>query len=219
MLFYHVSIFIFVIDVIEISQSTTNPNIVQGYFDLSNHGFEFITYDSQALILAEISQSMLTCIQKCNLIAHCRTFNYDTVIKYCRLYEGDADTTGSIVASLSSYLLYGSIRLLPQDFINYGHSCASCPQNRYLTCVNSTCQCQIHTYFDGFVCRSQKFNGSQCSSNIECRQDLNFTCSSNNQCSSKYIKLLYLLVSRCDHFTQFTVVLIRSCEYQQCITK
>jgi len=81
MLFYHVSIFIFVIDVIEISQSTTNPNIVQGYFDLSNHGFEFITYDSQALILAEISQSMLTCILKCNLIAHCRTFNYDTVIK------------------------------------------------------------------------------------------------------------------------------------------
>lgn len=173
-----------------IFQSESSADIWQSaYMDLSNKGFEFSPYDQQALLLFDITQSVSICAQKCFTMTRCRTFNFDLQTKHCRLYEGDQDTTGSVVAALSPESICGSIKLNVKDFLDYGRSCSYCENNRYLTCINSTCQCQLHTYFDGSICRSQKLNGSGCTNNIECRNDMNLICLSNIQCSCKYYSL------------------------------
>jgi hypothetical protein len=85
------------------------------------------------------------------------------------------------------------MKLLAEDFLDYGRSCSYCEESRYLTCMNSSCQCQLHTYFDGSICRTQKLNGSGSTSDIECRNDLNLTCLSNMKYGCKYHNLGILL--------------------------
>ncbi|CAF4439063.1 unnamed protein product, partial [Adineta steineri] len=43
--------------------------------------------------------------------------------KRCRLYEGDIDNTGSIINSQSIQSVVGTIRLITDDFIDYGRPC------------------------------------------------------------------------------------------------
>lgn len=198
MIYFNTHTAIFLYYIIIPLETSANSNIWQAYVQLSDYGLQFSSYDQQAFLHSDIRKSVLACVQKCFTIIKCRTFNYDTVIRYCSLYEGDADTTGLVVPSYSSDSRYGYIQLTVKDFINHGQSCSYCENHRYMTCINSTCQCQIHTYFDGSICRSQKLNGSGCSSDIECRSDMNLTCSSNNQCSCKYtISIVYYFVLIC----------------------
>ena len=165
--------------------SQISSNSWQSYFDLSSKGLEFSPFYPNVLLLFQTTNSMLTCAQLCLSITSCRTFSFDFQNKSCRLYEGDIDRTGLLITSLSSESICGSMRLSPNDFLAIGQSCFSCVNSRYLTCVNSTCQCPLHTYFDGSICRSQKRNGSGCSYDIECRTDLNLTCLWNMYCGCK----------------------------------
>ncbi|CAF1496506.1 unnamed protein product [Adineta steineri] len=161
----------------------TTTNIWQSFFDVSNLGLEFSPADEQALLLLDTTaRSLLNCAQMCQMIARCRTFNYDIQMKHCRLYQGDIDSTGEVVPSVSSESVCGSIKLIMENFADYGGPCSICDGSRYLTCINFTCQCQPNTFFNGSMCRSQKLIGGGCTSDNQCRHDLNLKCLLNNQC-------------------------------------
>jgi hypothetical protein len=159
----------------------------QSVIHLSDVGLEFSPFDEQiSLLLEKNSDSISTCAQVCLMTASCRIFNFEPQMRSCRLYEGEMDGTGSLVNSATSQSICGSIELMIQDFTNYGGACSLCEHDRFLTCLNSTCQCQAHTYFNGSVCPSQKMGGGNCTSNIQCRNDLYLACQSNLQCGCKY---------------------------------
>ncbi|CAF1506503.1 unnamed protein product [Adineta steineri] len=168
----------------------TTTNIWQSIFDVSNLGLEFSPADEQALLLLDTTaRSLLNCAQMCEMIARCRTFNYDIQIKHCRLYQGDIDSTGEVVPSVSSQSVCGSIKLIMENFADYGGPCSICDGSRYLTCINLTCQCQPNTFFNGSMCRSQKLIGGGCTSDNQCRNDLNLKCLLNNQCGFAVVLL------------------------------
>ena len=161
----------------------TIANGSQSYFTVSDNGWEFAPFDENALLLYETnSDSIPSCASECHTLRICRIFNFDGETKHCRLYEGEIDTTGFIVASASRQSVYGSIELVSQDFVDYGLSYSSCEDSRFLTYIDSICQCQLHTYFDGSICRSQKLEYGFCNDYTECRQDLGLTCQVDMQC-------------------------------------
>ena len=93
----------------------------------------------------------------CSLLSstfECRTFNFDKDTKQCQLLEGDTIATGSIIPSSSSPIA-GSIDLLESDYKDYGKSCDHCDEKRFLRCVNNTCDCRQHTYWNGTLCLPQ----------------------------------------------------------------
>lgn len=127
--------------------------------------------------------SLLQCAIKCNQNRQCRTLDYDQLSFVCRLFEGEISTetilTNSIPLSLRiAAILYNSTLAL-QAYLSYSQTCDQCSidGNRYLQCMNNTCQCPLHTYWNGQMCLNQVYNGSNCSSSLSCRQDLNLTCS------------------------------------------
>ena len=174
----------YILMVLPLEVSTFNT---QSVIHLSAVGLEFSPFDEQiSLLLEKNSDSISTCAQICHMTASCRIFNFDPQMRSCRLYEGEMDGTGSLVNSATSQSICGLIELMVQDFTDHGRACSLCEHDRYLTCRNSTCQCQTHTYFNGSVCRSQKLNGGNCTSDIQCRNDLYLACQSNLQCGCKY---------------------------------
>ncbi|CAF4218468.1 unnamed protein product, partial [Rotaria sordida] len=92
----------------------------------------------------------------------------------------------------SSHSYIGIIELSPEHFANQGRPCLFCENSRYLTCINSTCQCQPNTYFNGLMCQSKKLLGAKCNNGTECRLDRNYTCLPRKQCGREYS---YSLVS------------------------
>ena len=153
----------------------------------SDSGFEFLPTDEQALLVyQEIADLQLTCAQSCHSNVLCRIFDFDPQSGRCRIFEGDVATMGSIVGSSSSQSIVGHIDIDSQLFAYQGQPCSFCEGSRYLTCINSTCQCQSHTFFDGSICRSQNLLGTQCTNETQCRMDLNFTCLPRQQCGRKY---------------------------------
>jgi len=159
----------------------------QSSTNLSSNGLEFSPVDQQALLLSiNTANSIFSCTRLCHSNGRCRIFDFDGQSYRCRLFEGNITTMGSIVASSSSQSRVGSIQIRPDQFTNHGQSCSFCQGNRYLTCLNGTCQCPTNTYFDGSICESQKLLGIDCGNTTECRNDLNYTCLSRMQCGRKY---------------------------------
>ncbi|CAF1233147.1 unnamed protein product [Adineta ricciae] len=155
----------------------------QSLFNISDLGQQFSPVNQQALLLSNISaDSSSTCRQACHANIYCWIYDYDGLTKQCRLFEGDVSTMGIISASSSPLSTVGQIQLNKELFASSGLSCSFCAKSRYLTCVNSTCQCLARTYFDGSMCRSQKLLSTQCTSETDCRNDLNLTCLSRKQC-------------------------------------
>ena len=159
----------------------------QLFVELSNMGFQFSPNDEEAVRLLERNANTIAqCAQICHWHALCRTFNFDSQSKRCRLYENDIDETDSVVLTTSVQTVVGSIQMREEDFSNRGLACSACENSRYLVCIGSTCQCQPHTFFNGSVCRSQKTTGGSCTNDLHCRHDLNLTCLSNMQCGCEY---------------------------------
>lgn len=80
----------------------------QSSTNLSNIGFRFVPVNYQALILTEsTSKSLFTCAQTCHSTSRCRIFDYDDQSQWCRLFEGDIATMGSICNSSSSQMRVG----------------------------------------------------------------------------------------------------------------
>ncbi|CAF3813776.1 unnamed protein product [Adineta steineri] len=142
------------------------------------------------LLSTTITNSLKACAIACNQNVLCRIAEYDTSASgQCRLFEGDIDTTGSII-TLSSQSRVGVVQISASLFSQHGFSCGtSCQENRYLTCHNdSTCQCMPHTYWNetASVCMPQSsLLGAPCQQNMSmCREDLGYSCLPSNQCGS-----------------------------------
>lgn len=152
-------------------------------------------------------RSLLRCAMKCNQNRQCRTFDYDQASLVCRIFEGEI-STGSIlnnsVSLVSSRI--GSIRYNTTDtleqYSSYNQTCNQCGigVNRYLQCINNTCQCPPHTYWNGQICLNQVYNGSYCTSSPACRQDFNLTCfNQTSTCIAGTVSLIsnYANISAC----------------------
>jgi hypothetical protein len=144
-------------------------------------GLEYQPNNNVQLISINSIQTKLLCSAQCNQLTTCRIFNYDTVSKRCRLFEGDL-TTGSIILSSSTTSVVGTVQISSNLYSSvYNQSCQFCQQNRYETCsINaSTCQCPGHTYWNGSVCALQLFENETCGQLNSCRSDLNLTCTTD----------------------------------------
>jgi hypothetical protein len=169
------------------SQLQSIPIDWQSSANISSSGFQFSPVNEQALLMFEVTvNSLISCFATCFSSAPCCIFDFDGQSHRCRIFQGNITTMGSIVASSSSQSRVGTIELGSQQFVNHGQPCPLCHRSRYLTCMNSTCQCPTHTFFDGTICQSQKLLGAGCIHNIECRLDLNYACLSSQQCGGKY---------------------------------
>jgi hypothetical protein len=161
----------------------------QCFLSLSDLGMNFSPTDVQAILLSDINvDSIEVCAETCHTNIFCRIFDFDGQSNSCRLFESDAQTMGSIIASSSTLSRVGLMELISQQFSNKGRSCSYCEYSRYLTCINSTCQCPSRTYFDRSICHSQNLIGGQCINETDCRIDLNLTCLPRQQCGGKFYR-------------------------------
>jgi hypothetical protein len=155
-------------------------------FTLSNIGMQFSLINPVQLLDTITSSSLIQCAFACIMfLSNCRTFQFDSSTLQCSLVEGDL-TTGQIIPSTSSSKsIVGTMNLIPEMFTSYGQLCSQCDDNGLFTCINNTCQCSGHSYFDGFICKLQQFTGAECNSTNGCRTDLNLTCLQSFLCGRK----------------------------------
>jgi hypothetical protein len=142
-------------------------------------------------VLGTISnvRSLLQCAMQCNQNYQCRTFDYDESSLVCRQFEGELSTgtvlnNSTLLSSRIGSILYNTTDTL-QLYSSYNQTCDHCgiAINRYLQCINNTCQCPPNTYWNGQMCSNQLYSESSCNSSSACRQDLNLTCSTQtNTC-------------------------------------
>ncbi len=163
-----------------------HSNNMGSLFTLSNMGMQFSFINPVQLLDTITSSSLIQCAFACIMFpSNCRTFQFDSSTFQCRLVEGDL-TTGQIIPSPSSpNSIVSTMNLIPEMFVDYGQPCSQCDDNRLFTCINNTCQCSGHSYFDGFICKLQQFTGAECNSTNECRIDVNLTCLQFFQCGRK----------------------------------
>ena len=155
-------------------------SIYQSMVVFSSMSLEYQPKYAIQLISTTISQSKLRCSETCNQISSCRILDYDSVSQRCRLFEGDL-TTGSIISSSSTTSIVGALRIDSSLYSSiHGQSCQSCQQDRYEACSSNTttCQCPLHTYWDGSICALQLFQNDVCSQPDMCRSDFNLNCGS-----------------------------------------
>jgi hypothetical protein len=155
-------------------------SIYQSNIKFTSTGFEYQPIQNVQLISINTAKTKLRCSAACNQVSSCRIFDYDSVSQQCRLFEGDL-TTGSIISSSSSTSVVGTVRIESTLYSSiHDQSCQSCQENRYEVCsINTTtCQCPMHTYWNGSVCALQLFQNDPCSESDMCRLDLNLNCGS-----------------------------------------
>jgi hypothetical protein len=123
-------------------------------------------------------------IPACNLNIQCRTFDYDSSSLICRLFEGALNTGYTVPAASTSRI--GSLAYTPVLFTTFNQPCSECLESRYLTCSNNTCQCPLHSFWDGNQCENQRYDNASCLNNQWCRNDLlGLFCSVSDVCTSK----------------------------------
>ena len=184
-------------------------SILQSHMDMSSLGKEFQPRNLAQLILRTTMASRLRCSAACNQRPSCRALDFDSTSRRCRLFEGDL-TTGSIVASASATSSVGVVTVSASLFSpTHNQSCSACQESRYETCssVTSRCQCGPHSFWDGSTCSLQRFYGDSCSQVIECRGDLNLTCSvdyygnfskcSLGRCAHNFLHIALLFYFQC----------------------
>ena len=155
--------------------------IYQSIIQYSLSGLEFQPKNTIQLISSQTIQTIVLCSAACNQLSSCRVFDYDTVSKRCRLFEGDS-TTGAIISSNSSTSFVGTVYISSSLYSSaHNQPCQACQQDRYEVCSTntSTCQCPPHSYWDGSVCALQLFENETCGQVDACRLDLNLSCPSN----------------------------------------
>ena len=159
---------------------------IESLMTMTEMGTEFSPIDEDAVLLGIYSYlTNKKCMEACHFNCFCRIFDYDPISYRCRLFEGDLETVGFIVNSNTSRSFVGQIQLSPMLISAYGQPCSTCYGNRYLTCVNGTCNCLRHTYWTGSICASKNLRGRPCSTANQCRADLNHTCLQFFQCGRK----------------------------------
>jgi hypothetical protein len=157
----------------------TIATIYQSKIILSTAGTEFQPKMNAQELSNIATVTVGQCSSWCNQLAACRTFDYDSVSRRCRLFEGDT-MTGSVVASTSAASVVGTVLISASLYTDsHAQSCLKCQQTRYEMCSTNTssCQCPAHTYWNGFICALQLFSNDICTHIDACRSDLNLTCS------------------------------------------
>ena len=120
----------------------------------------------------------------CNLNVQCRTFDYDSSSLICRLFEGALNTGYIMPVPPTSRV--GSLEYFPIFFSAYHQSCSQCSENRYLTCSNNTCECPLHSFWNGSECENQRYENASCLNDEWCRNDpFGLICSMSQICISK----------------------------------
>ena len=148
---------------------------------MSSMSIEFKPKTTMQLLSETTTRTQILCSIACNQLQYCRTFDYDLVSRRCRLFEGDSKT-GSIVSSASPTSIIGTVRISASLYSStHEQSCQACQQSRYEICSTntSTCQCPMHTYWNGAVCALQLFENDTCSQWNSCRQDFNLSCTAD----------------------------------------
>jgi hypothetical protein len=144
---------------------------------ISELGTEFLPIDPNELLLTARKQSQMMCATACHQQWACRTFDYDPISHWCRLYEGDLTTGSTIVNSSLPNSIVASIEFSLDLYVeSHNQPCQACEYSRYEQRVNNSCQCPLHTYWNGNQCLSQFFENQPCTQADACRQDLNLTC-------------------------------------------
>lgn len=155
---------------------------------ISSMGLEYRPKNSVQFISSNTIETRILCSAACNQLLSCRVFDYDSVSKRCRLFEGDS-TTGSIISSSSSTSFVGTVSISSSLYsATHNQGCQTCEQTRYEVCVSntSTCHCPTHTYWNGEICALQLFINDTCEQLDACRSDLNLTCSTD--CAGNFVK-------------------------------
>jgi hypothetical protein len=175
----------------------------QSFIQLTPFGTKFQPRNSIELLDTYTNiRSLLQCSMPCNQNRQCRTFDYDQSTLICRLFEGEFSTGTILYNSTSLTSRIGAIiyntTIIPDLYSSYNRTCNQCStdENRYLQCINGTCQCPIHTYWNSQICSNQLYNGSNCSSwTLSCRQDLNLTCSTRtNSCVVSSSGMIFIFI-------------------------
>jgi len=146
-------------------------------FALSEAGYQFEAANSVELLSTFNNvREIIPCATICYRNSQCRTFDFDSSSKQCRLFEGSVDT-GSLVANFSTTKV-GSINISPSMYSLYNASSDQCVDNRFLDSetVSGRCECPIHTFWNGSMCLNQRFINDTCENNDWCRIDLWINC-------------------------------------------
>ncbi|UJR14432.1 hypothetical protein I4U23_001429 [Adineta vaga] len=164
--------------------------IFQSIMSFEATATEFLPANSIELItMYDDISSFTSCYIRCSMNPLCRLFVSDTSWSYvCRLYQGSIDT-GSLIISISSTSRVGILHYDASWYEAYNQICHSnsISSNRYLTCINNRLQCPMNTYWNGSMCLNQVYYLDLCSTNEDCRQDIDLQCSLSCQkclCSS-----------------------------------
>lgn len=149
----------------------------------SDPALEYLPAHSIELLSESLVDKYTRCALACSLDPRCRSFDFNSQIYRCRLFEGES-STGRIISSAYSTSLVGSIALSPNLYSAYNRTCDHCSVNRYLACQKQRCQCPKNLFWDGSICRNQMYANSSCNQNNNCRSaDLNLTCVQANRCT------------------------------------
>ena len=151
------------------------------YLKMSSSGFEFQPRHPIQLLIQMTLPTRLRCAVACSQLPACRTIDFDSASRRCRLFEGDL-TTGSEVPSTSTTSVVGKMIFSPSMFAqSHARPCQACQDSRYEVCDanTTTCQCRPHTFLDNSICAMQLFANDTCSQVGSCRSDLNLTCPAN----------------------------------------
>jgi hypothetical protein len=174
-------IFLFFLFAYSIVSPTDLP---QSHIIISDVGYYFQPEQSVEWRNDMLIGSLEECIRQCNQDPLCRTFDYNFQPNECRLFEMEP-SPGQIVYDRSVISRTGTIQLFHELYSAFNQTCDQCVQERYLFCLQDSCQCSLNQYWDGSICRKQKYAGSLCESNTECRvADYNLTCVLGNVCTS-----------------------------------
>ncbi|CAF4226550.1 unnamed protein product [Adineta steineri] len=150
------------------------------YFSITKPGNQFQPANIIELLAINPNiRTLIRCAILCDRNIQCRTFDYDSISKQCRLFEGSIDT--GILLSVSSASVVGSIKIDESLYDLYNASSDACVNNRFLVSdtLNNWCHCPIHTYWNGSICVNQRYDGEVCANDNWCRTDLNITCVSS----------------------------------------
>ena len=146
-------------------------------FTITKPGNRFQPADSVELLSVSSNvRSTMSCAILCYQDSLCRTFDFDSNSKQCRLFEGSFDT-GSHQPNFSSTVI-GWIKINPSMFDLYNATSDQCANSRFLDSagLSRRCDCPIHTFWNGSMCLNQRFRGDFCLDNNWCRIDLSIHC-------------------------------------------
>ncbi|CAF4048940.1 unnamed protein product, partial [Adineta steineri] len=155
--------------------------LFESYIQLSQLSSQFQPANSIELLETQSVSSFMQCGYICNRNIQCRTFDYNSSSMICRIFEGALDT-GSIVSAAPTSRV-GFIKYSSLYFIAINQPCTQCIESRYLTCLNNTCQCPAHSFYNGSQCENQRYENASCLNNDWCRQDpFQLLCSTSSIC-------------------------------------